>query len=113
MFTLGNSGGIISSLVYFTQDKPRYFRGHGIGLGFAAMAALLSLFLRFNLAAENRRRDELCNTTTEDMQGDKGAEIMSRMQHDPELRRRFGVEGLSEEEVEELGDKSLTFRYYV
>ncbi|BGP47719.1 hypothetical protein JCM10450v2_003584 [Rhodotorula kratochvilovae] len=113
MFTLGNSGGIISSLVYFTQDKPRYFRGHAIGLGFAAMAALLSLFLRFNLAAENRRRDELCNTTTEDMQGDKGAEIMSRMQHDPELRRRFGVEGLSEEEVEELGDKSLTFRYYV
>lgn len=46
MFTLGNSGGIISSLVYFAVDKPRYYRGHGTGLGFAAMAVVLSLFLR-------------------------------------------------------------------
>ncbi|TNY21946.1 putative MFS nicotinic acid transporter Tna1 [Rhodotorula diobovata] len=112
MFTLGNSGGIISSLVYFTQDKPRYFRGHGIGLGFAAMAALLSLFLRFNLAAENRRRNEITGTTTEEMQGDKGAEIMSRI-HEPELARRFGLEGMTDLQIEELGDKSLTFRYYV
>jgi len=76
------------------------------------MAALLSLFLRFNLAAENRRRNELTGTTTEEMQGDKGAEIMSRI-HEPELARRFGLEGMTDLQIEELGDKSLTFRYYV
>jgi len=111
MFTLGNSGGIISSLVYFTQDKPRYFRGHGIGLGFAAMAAILSLFLRYNLAAENRRRNEICGTTTEEMQSEYGAEIMSRA-HEPEVARRFGLEGMTDQQIEELGDRSLTFRYY-
>ncbi|GAA5837962.1 hypothetical protein JCM9279_004084 [Rhodotorula babjevae] len=111
MFTLGNSGGIISSLVYFTEDKPRYFRGHGIGLGFAAMAAILSLFLRFNLAAENRRRNEICGTTTDEMQSEYGAEIMSRI-HEPEVARRFGLEGLTDQQIEELGDRSMTFRYY-
>ncbi|KAK4702076.1 hypothetical protein P7C70_g4146, partial [Phenoliferia sp. Uapishka_3] len=53
MFTLGNSGGIVSSFVYFKQDAPRYARGHATGLGFAAMAMVYVESLRTKHGGRN------------------------------------------------------------
>lgn len=38
VFSLGNSGGIVASLVYRNEDAPRYIRGHAVTLGFAAVS---------------------------------------------------------------------------
>ncbi|GJN88975.1 hypothetical protein Rhopal_001946-T1 [Rhodotorula paludigena] len=113
MFTLGNSGGIISSLVYFTEDRPRYYRGHGVGLAFAAMAVVLSLFMTLYLSWENKRRDRLYGTKTEDLHGPLGAELQSKILSDVEVRRKFGLENWTPEQIEEAGDRlEPIFRYY-
>lgn len=110
MFTTGNSGGIISSVVYRTQDKPKFRMGHGICLAFAGMAVVLSLFMRFYLAAENRRRDEKYGKIPESVMGANGLET-SAVRDDPVLRAKYGLDGMTEEEIELLGDKSPFFRY--
>ncbi|KWU42228.1 transporter [Rhodotorula sp. JG-1b] len=112
MFTTGNSGGIISSVVYRTQDKPKFIMGHAICLAFAAMAVFLSLFMRIYLAAENKRRDEKYGKVPESVIGANGIET-SAVRDDPVLRAKFGLEGMTEEEIELLGDKSPFFRYYL
>ena len=106
----GNSGGIISSVVYRTQDKPKFIMGHAICLAFAAMAVFLSLFMRIYLAAENKRRDEKYGKVPESVIGANGIET-SAVRDDPVLRAKFGLEGMTEEEIELLGDKSPFFRY--
>ncbi|GAA5964119.1 hypothetical protein JCM21900_004514 [Sporobolomyces salmonicolor] len=113
MFTLGNSGGIVSSLVYFSQDSPRYVRGHAVGLGFAAMAVILSTVLHFNLKAENARRDREYGPALSEFSqsGANGAELVAKTQAHAELKVRLGLEGQSEEEIEALGDRHPAFRY--
>ncbi|ORY88082.1 major facilitator superfamily domain-containing protein [Leucosporidium creatinivorum] len=105
MFTLGNSGGIVSSLVYFKQDSPRFQRGHAVGLGFACMAILLSLFLTFNLKRENARRDALYGTAT------LGQDDIVSGKMTQEQLQRWGLEGMSEDEITALGDRHPAFRY--
>lgn len=84
--------------------------GHAICLAFAAMAVFLSLFMRIYLAAENKRRDEKYGKVPESVMGTNGIET-SAVRDDPVLRAKFGLEGMSEEEIELLGDKSPFFRY--
>ena len=38
VFTLGNSGGIVSSQVYRAENAPRYLPGHGVTLGFCIVS---------------------------------------------------------------------------
>ncbi|GAA5968860.1 hypothetical protein JCM11641_000760 [Rhodosporidiobolus odoratus] len=111
MFTTGNSGGIVSSVVYRTQDKPLYRLGHGVGLGFAAMAVILSLFLHVYLKRENARRDAKYGRVSDDLQNANG-ETLASMRDDPETLRRLGLDGMTATEIEELGDKHPLFRYY-
>ncbi|GAA5943177.1 uncharacterized protein JCM15063_005226 [Sporobolomyces koalae] len=112
MFTLGNSGGIVSSLVYFAVDKPRYLRGHGVGLGFAAMAVILSLVLHLDYKRDNARRDRLYGKPEEYEDG-SGIDSMTRSLTDPVLQKRLGLEGMSAKEIENLGDHHPLFRYFV
>ncbi|GAA5849775.1 hypothetical protein JCM8547_000559 [Rhodosporidiobolus lusitaniae] len=100
-FTTGNSGGIVSSVVYRTQDKPRYFIGHGVGLGFASMALILSAFMYFYYKAENARRDRKY-----------GPPVDPSLVDTPEERSRLGLDGMSDEEIRRLGDKHPNFRYF-
>lgn len=111
MFTLGNSGGIISSLVYFAVDKPLYRRGHAVGLGFAAMAAILSLILHIDFKRENARRDRLYGDPTS-YDDASGIDVATRSMTDPVLQKRFGLEGMTAKQIEALGDRHPTFRYY-
>uniref|UniRef100_A0A0K3C9C4 BY PROTMAP: gi/647401743/emb/CDR48098.1/ RHTO0S16e01200g1_1 [Rhodosporidium toruloides] n=1 Tax=Rhodotorula toruloides TaxID=5286 RepID=A0A0K3C9C4_RHOTO len=111
MFAVGNSGGIVSSLVYRTQDKPRYILGHAVGLGFAGMCVLLSIFMMVYFQRENARRDAKYGKVPDFVLGANGEELTS-VADDPEIRRRFGLDGMTEEQIEGLGDKNPLFRYY-
>ncbi|GAA5885821.1 hypothetical protein JCM6882_007573 [Rhodosporidiobolus microsporus] len=112
MFTTGNSGGIISSFIYRTQDSPHYRVGHGVGLGCAALAAFLSAFMHFYLKAENARRDKKYGTLEEILHNPHTGEMDPSLADTPEVRRRVGIDHLTEDQIEELGDKSPLFRYF-
>ncbi|KAH7391855.1 major facilitator superfamily domain-containing protein [Pyrenochaeta sp. MPI-SDFR-AT-0127] len=82
----GNLNGVVSSNIYRSKDKPRFFLGHGVVLVY--LTAFLfggSIVTRMLLAWENKKRRA-------------GA-------------RDVWVEGKSEEEVQELGDKRPDFFY--
>ncbi|GAA6020852.1 hypothetical protein JCM10207_001681 [Rhodosporidiobolus poonsookiae] len=111
LFMTGNSGGIVSSVVYRTQDKPTYAIGHGVGLGFAAMAVVLSAFMTIYYRRENARRDALYGKIDASLTSANG-ETLANIMDNPEALRRYGLEGMSEEELEALGDRSPLFRYY-
>ncbi|BGP24271.1 hypothetical protein JCM10295v2_003181 [Rhodotorula toruloides] len=111
MFAVGNSGGIVSSLVYRNQDTPRFILGHAVGLGFAGMSVLLSIFMMFYFQRENARRDEVYGKVPDYILGANGEEL-SAVADDPEIRRRFGLDGMADEEIESLGDKNPLFRYW-
>lgn len=106
-----STGGIISSVVYRNQDKPRYILGHAVCLGFAAMCVLLSIFMNIYFARENARRDAKYGKVPEFVLGANG-EQLSSIVDDPEIRRRFGLDGMTEEEIDRLGDKNPLFRYF-
>ncbi|GAA6013507.1 hypothetical protein JCM11491_006104 [Sporobolomyces phaffii] len=111
MFTLGNSGGIVSSLVYRAVEKPRYHTGHGVGLGFAAMAVILSLFLHLDYRRENARRNRVYGTPESYSDGGE-IDVMTRSQTDPVLQKKLGLDGMTEKEIEALGDRHPLFRYF-
>ncbi|CAA9964615.1 Pantothenate transporter liz1 [Pyrenophora teres f. maculata] len=82
----GNINGVVSSNIYRSKDKPRYFLGHGVVLAYLSLWLLGgSIATRILLARENRKR----------VQG---------------LRDAW-VEGKSEQEVEEMGDGRPDFLY--
>ncbi|POY74243.1 hypothetical protein BMF94_2681 [Rhodotorula taiwanensis] len=112
LFMTGNSGGIVSSLIYRAKDAPKFRMGHAVCLGFAFMAASLSLFMRIYFAAENRRRDAKYGPLPKTVIGANGVET-SAVRDDPGLRRKYGLEGMSEDEIDALGDKSPFFRYWL
>ncbi|BGP62173.1 hypothetical protein NBRC10512v2_003502 [Rhodotorula toruloides] len=111
MFAVGNSGGIVSSLVYRTQDKPRYILGHAVGLGFAGMCVLLSIFMMVYFQRENARRDAKYGKVPDFVLGANGEELTA-VADDPEIRRRFGLDNMTDEQIEGLGDKNPLFRFW-
>jgi hypothetical protein len=98
-FTLGNSGGIVSSLVYPANTAPRFFQGHGVCLGFAFMAWALSLFLTLNFKYENARREKLYGSTVLSQDDIADGNISQ------EQIKAWGLEGMSHEEQVALGDR--------
>ncbi len=70
-----------------TVDGPRYIRGHAVTLSLVGMSSAIYCFLWFWLRAENKARD--------------GGKVDSKH------------EGLSDDELAELGDESPHFRYVV
>ncbi|KAI1855083.1 hypothetical protein JX265_012271 [Neoarthrinium moseri] len=83
--TVGNASGIMSPFIYLTAEGPRYIRGNAVSLSMVGMATCIYAFMWFWFARENKKRD--------------AGHI------NPAL------EGLSEEELAELGDESPHYRY--
>ncbi|EDU41747.1 pantothenate transporter liz1 [Pyrenophora tritici-repentis Pt-1C-BFP] len=82
----GNINGVVSSNIYRSKDRPRYFLGHGVVLAYLSLWLLGgSIATRILLARENEKR----------MQG---------------LRDAW-AEGKSEQEVGEMGDRRPDFLY--
>jgi MFS family permease len=82
----GNLNGVVSSNIYRTRDKPRFFLGHGVVLAYMTIFLLGgSIVTRAMLVRENKKRER----------GERDA----------------WVEGKSESEVAEMGDKRPDFRY--
>ncbi|KAL4802528.1 major facilitator superfamily domain-containing protein [Aspergillus unguis] len=53
----GNLGGVLSSFIYRSQDKPRYHIGHGTLIGCLTMSTILCTIMTVYLRRENSRRD--------------------------------------------------------
>ncbi|KAK0634310.1 major facilitator superfamily domain-containing protein [Bombardia bombarda] len=84
--TLGTMGGIVATWTYIPADAPRYFTGHTINLGGQIAVVALSIFGIFYCMWENRAREA--------------------------GKRDYRLQGLSEDEQEQLGDKHPRFRYW-
>lgn len=81
----GNLNGVVSSNIYLTEEKPRYWSGHGVVLGYLTLCLLGgSLFMHFSLRAENAKRrsgqrDHILDGLTEEekmIKGDRRPDFM-------------------------------------
>ncbi|KAF8316359.1 MFS general substrate transporter [Clavulina sp. PMI_390] len=106
LFSTGNSAGIISSNVYPARTAPRFFEGHGVAVGFSFMAIVCAIIMMIANGRENNRRDELYGEVAAD-----GSDASVRKPISDEKRRRWGLEGMSEEQIIELGDSHPAYRY--
>lgn len=103
VFSSGNSGGIVASQAYRIGTAPRYFSGHGTGLAFAAMNGLCSIILYIGLRRENARRVEHYGIPPP-----PGQEL--DVESD-EYKEKWGLSGMTRDEIVELGDDHPAFRY--
>jgi len=105
-FSVGNSAGLISSNVYPAKTAPRFFRGHGVAIAFSFMAIVcVSILMAYNWR-ENSRRDRVYGPVAPD-----GSDAHPRKVLTPEQKATWGLEGLSQLEIIELGDRHPGFRY--
>ncbi|KAF2813790.1 MFS general substrate transporter [Mytilinidion resinicola] len=85
--TIGNTAGIMSSFIYPAGEGPRYIRGHAITLAMVAWASLVYGFMWFYFTRANARR--------------------ARGEEDEKIA------GMTDEEVNELGDESPRFVFTI
>ncbi|TID14334.1 MFS general substrate transporter [Venturia nashicola] len=78
--TIGNCAGIMAPFLYPSKEGPRYIRGHAVTLGMVAMAAIIYGLMSIYFTSTNNKR----------VRGDEDHKIA----------------GLSNQEIEELGDRS-------
>ncbi|KAH6695606.1 high-affinity nicotinic acid transporter [Plectosphaerella plurivora] len=83
--TIGNSAGIPAPFLYATADGPRFIKGHSISMAFVCLSACIYMAFWAYFRHLNKRRDE-------------GKEDHT-------------VEGMTEEEIQELGEHNPRFRY--
>lgn len=83
--TLGNVAGVMVPFVYPNHTAPRYIMGHAVTLGLTAFSALIFAFMWFWYARINKGRAA--------------------------GKEDYKIEGMSEEEVQEMGDRNPRFRY--
>jgi hypothetical protein len=83
--TLGNTSGIMAPFLYPTADGPRYLMGHGVTLALVGWAALVYAFMSWYLRRENAAR--------------RAGE------------RDHLIEGKSDAEINEMGDRNPRFFY--
>ncbi len=106
VFATGNAAGILSSLIYVGTDAPHFYKGHGVCLAFALLAAAMSAFLIWDFKRENARRDALYGTAGSSITPESvGPKVYA------EQMRRWGLEGKSAADIARLGDKHPGFRY--
>ncbi|CAM1506074.1 Fc.00g057150.m01.CDS01 [Cosmosporella sp. VM-42] len=82
---IGNIGGLIGSYIYLDREQPRYPTGYGTSLAFALAGAIAAIILEVLLKRENGRKARM---TEED------------------VRARY-----TEEQLEQMGEKSPLFKY--
>lgn len=100
LFSCGNSAGIISSNVYPANTAPRFFEGHGVAVGFGFMSIVCAVIIIIANSRENARRERIYGSVAAD-----GSDATVAQSMIPELRAKWGLEGLSETEIIELGDR--------
>ncbi|KAH8431558.1 putative MFS transporter [Aspergillus melleus] len=83
--TFGNVSGVMSPFLYKTNEAPRYVRGNAVTLSLVGFAGVVYGLMWVYYRGKNNRRD-------------RGMED-------------YKVEGMTEEEIEEMGDRSPRFRY--
>jgi hypothetical protein len=83
--TMGNIAGIMVPFVYPNRTGPRYIMGHAVTLSLTGFSAIVYLFMWYWYARVNRNRAA----------GKEDAKIV----------------GLTEEQIEEMGDRNPRFRY--
>ncbi|KAB8279147.1 major facilitator superfamily domain-containing protein [Aspergillus minisclerotigenes] len=82
---MGNAGGIIGSFIYQEKEAPRYPTGYGNSFAFASAGLVACLVLEFCLFRLNKQKAQLS---------------------DAEIRDRY-----TDEELNEMGEKSPLFKY--
>ncbi|EWY85853.1 hypothetical protein FOYG_12952 [Fusarium oxysporum NRRL 32931] len=85
MICLGNLGGIVGSYIFIETESPTYPTGFGTSLGFAAAGVGACICLELGYHISNKKKD-----------------LMS----EEEMRAKY-----TENELEEMGDRSPLFRY--
>ncbi|KAI5358614.1 putative major facilitator superfamily, MFS transporter superfamily [Septoria linicola] len=82
----GNLNGIVSSNIYPEANSPRYLPGHGVVLGYLAVCLFGgNIVTHFLLEAENKKKKA--------------------------GKRDYLIEGKSDEEIREIGDRNPSFLY--
>ncbi|KAF1969445.1 MFS general substrate transporter [Bimuria novae-zelandiae CBS 107.79] len=84
---MGNLAGAMASNFYRSKDSPRYLLGHALELGFICMGILAGLFMVWNYKRINAKRERQ----------------MAEGAHN----------GYTPEELSELGDRAISFRYFL
>ena len=82
---MGNFAGAMASNFYRSRDSPHYRLGHALELGFIVGGVIASFVLIFNYRRINAKRDRQ----------------MAEGMHN----------GYTPEELSDLGDRAVTFRY--
>ncbi|KAK3307105.1 major facilitator superfamily domain-containing protein [Chaetomium strumarium] len=85
--TIGNCSGIMASYLYPLEQGPRYIRGHAVTMAMVAWACLVYVVLWFSYSRANAKR----------RRGDEDHK----------------TEGISDDEIAELGDESPRFVYTI
>ncbi|GHJ88189.1 hypothetical protein NliqN6_4591 [Naganishia liquefaciens] len=129
VFSFGNSGGIVASQVYQSKYAPRFVTAHSVTLGFCAMTCICAIILFFGLRRENARRDAQYGkvvdpdtpsiTSAENIADEKTGEVVTRGRvtswqqdlEDREYLERWGLTGMTKEQIIDLGDDHPSFRF--
>lgn len=82
-------GAIAGSNVYLAKEAPKYHTGFGSCLGFVGAGIIMTCFLRFSYAQENKKRERVIAEI-----GEQG------------IKAQY-----SEQELLDMGDRSPFFRY--
>ena len=85
MICLGNAGGVVGSYIYIEKEKPRYPTGFGASLGFTVAGVVACLLLEMVYKWINSKREAM----SED-----------------EITERY-----TDDQLQEMGDRSPLFRY--
>ena len=83
--TMGNLAGVMVPFVYPNRSAPRYLMGHGVTLGLTAVSTVMYIFMWYWYSRINKNR------------------AAGKEDHN--------IEGMSEHEIEEMGDRNPRFRY--
>ncbi|CBF81477.1 allantoate permease family MFS transporter [Aspergillus nidulans FGSC A4] len=83
--TIGNSAGIPAPFLYKTNEGPRFIKGHAVSMGLVAMSAVIYLLFWAWFRRQNKRKRE--------------------------GKEDWRVEGMTQEEAEELGEHNPRFIY--
>lgn len=122
-FMSGNAAGLVSSNIYKKQDAPKYLAAHSVNLAFSAVAIICAIVLALANIRENKRRDALYGRVDARKDGggnadpaagqsaEKGEKSEMARLTSPEEKKRWGLEGKTDLEVMELGDRHPAFRY--
>ena len=55
--SVGNAGGVVSSFIYPKEDKPRYYKGHGVCLAYCVLSFILALVMVIYYKRANSQKE--------------------------------------------------------